>query len=161
MTIEEYKTQIYIQNLESISQFYQLSHTFKTHWQNDRETFFKELAAWIKKNTKASDFSIIFNDIKSKSDEAKPQLTQSVLFTQEDQWHKSPLTQAHLDLVEKYKETCQKPPHIFEVKNQHITLLGSLGKSPFMIMAKCERMTTLQEALITGLFNSLNQLLAK
>jgi hypothetical protein len=151
------------QNFNSVENISKITAHFKDLWKRDRLSFFEELWYWMKRNLAASDLSIIFNDVvhseeKDENNEKKerPKLVQTLLsgakkanFVQGSAKEKE-LMQTYLDKFHDVFEVTEFTPQ----KGQFVAT-AQIERSPMIFMARTTQLNQLQRALLTGLFNGL------
>jgi hypothetical protein len=151
------------QNLNTVENMWKITNHFRDLWKKDRITFFEELWYWMKRNTGATDFTIIFNDLitteeKDENNEKKerPKLTQAILSgTKKANFQQG--TAKEKELMQTYLD---KFHDVFEVtefngsKGQFVAT-AQIERSPMIFMARTAQMNQLQRTVLAGLFNGL------
>lgn len=151
------------QNFNSLENIWKITNHFRDLWKRDRITFFEEMWYWMKRNTGASDMSIIFNDVihteeKDENNEKKdrPKLVQSILSgTKKANFMQGGAKEKELmaTYVDKFHE-------VFEVtefnptKGQFVAT-AQVERSPMIFMARMPQLNQLQRTLLAAVFNGL------
>jgi hypothetical protein len=151
------------QNFNSIEEIWKITNHFRELWKKDRLSFFEELWYWMKRNTGATDFSIIFNDVisseeKDENNEKKerPKLTQALL-TGSKKANFISGSAKEKELMQNYLE---KFHDVFEVTEfngakGHFVATAQIERSPMIFMARTAQLNQLQRTLLAALFNGL------
>ncbi len=151
------------QNFNSLEHIWNITTHFRELWKQDRISFFEELWYWFKRNTGATDLTILFNDVvrteeKDENDEKRerPKLIQSLLSgTKKGNFHQGSakekeLMQNYLDKFHDVFEVTEFHP----VKGQFVAT-AQIERSPMIFMARTAQLNQLQRTLLAALFNGL------
>jgi hypothetical protein len=150
-------------NLSSIENLVPLTQYLKELWTNNRYSFFEELWYLLKTNTKCSELTLVFHDLKQpateeQDKEIKPELTYSSI-----KGKKLPNLQPGSDievaLMENYAQDFNAAFNLTEYSDEKMQLVACarIDLSPVLIMARLTQLTALQQALINGLFKGLQK----
>lgn len=154
---------IMAQNLNSVENFNAHITHFKSLWSKDRITFFEELWYWMKRNTGATELTLIFNDVikaeeKDENNEKKerPKLIQSILsgskkanFLQGGAKEKELMTH----YVDKFHDVFEVTE--FNAQKGQFVATAQIERSPMIFMARASQLNALQRSVLTGIFNGL------
>lgn len=143
-------------NLNSISNMSQVTKYMHGLWTKDRHAFFEELWYLIKTNTKCSELTIVFHDVKGEEDK------ESLCYSQAKGTkvpNIQPGTQIEETLMKEYTNDFSGSFNLTEFNAQkgQLVACAKIDISPILIMARMEEFTPLQNALILGFFNGLQK----
>lgn len=151
------------QNFSSVEHLYKITNHFRDLWKRDRISFFEELWYWVKRNTGATDLTIIFNDVISTEEKdennekrERPKLTQSLLSgTKKANFmhgtaKEKELMQTYLDKFHDVFEITE-----FNASKGQFVATAQIERSPMIFMARTTQMNQLQRTVLASLFNGL------
>ena len=144
-------------NINLLEELFNVIDHLKGLWPNDRTTFFEELWFVVKSNIGASQLKIIYNDIQiGKKEHEKNKLIRGMVDGQKNPIP-TPTTEPEDALMTHYEkefsskfEICEYDPHKGE-----IIMTSTVNTSPILLMAKINRLSRLQKALLGTLFDGL------
>lgn len=151
------------QNFNSIENMWKITNHFRDLWKKDRISFFEEMWYWMKRNTGATDLTMLFNDVisteeKDENNEKKdrPKLTTSLLSgTKKGNFQIG--TAKERELMQNYID---KFHDVFEItefnpsKGQFVAT-AQIERSPIIFMARTAQLNQLQRTLLAAIFNGL------
>ena len=151
------------QNFNSVENLYKITNHFRDLWKKDRISFFEELWYWMKRNTGATDLTIIFNDVisseeKDENNEKKdrPKLVQSILSgTKKGNFQQG--TAKEKELMQSYTDKFHDIFEVTEFNNTKAQFVATaqVERSPMIFMARLPQLNQLQRTLLASLFNGL------
>ncbi len=146
-------------NISLIEEVFKVRNHLLGLYPNDRSGFFEELWFILKSNLGASNLKLIYNDmIKAKNENEKNKLVKVKV-----QGERYPELTSCDEMDEMVLKSYEKEfGNIFEITDYNKTkgqlvVCASIKKSPVLIMANIHQLTRLQKALLTSLFEGLNQ----
>jgi hypothetical protein len=146
-------------NIGLLEELFKVTTHLKELWPNDRITFFEELWFVIRSNIGASSLKIIYNDIQmSKKEHEKNKLVHGVV-NGEKSPIPTPATEAESLLMKHYKNNFNSNFEIteYDPHKGEIIIAATINNSPVLVMAKINRLSRLQKALLGTLFDGLQQ----
>ena len=144
-------------NIGLLEELFKVTTHLKSLWPNDRTTFFEELWFVIRSNIGASSLKIIYNDIQmSKKEHEKNKLVHGVVNGDKNPIP-TPATDAEAPLMVHYKNNFQSNFEIteYDPHKGEIIVTATINTSPILVMAKINRLSRLQKALLGTLFEGL------
>jgi hypothetical protein len=127
-------------------------------WPNDRSGFFEELWFILKSNLGATNLKLIYNDlIKAKNENEKNKLVKVKIVG--ERFPEMTSVDEMDDMVLKNYE--KDFGNIFEITDYNkekgqLVICANIKKSPILIMTNVYQLTRLQKAILTSLFDGLN-----
>lgn len=149
-------------NLNTLSEIFELSEHLKKLWKNDRYAFFHEVWYVLRTNLGCPELKIIFHDVETK--ESKDQETQKhkLIYSVLDADIKAniaPIKGPEEILYKTYEQKFSGPFNVVEYfpdKNE-ATILCIIDRSPMIIMAKVIEFNIIQQTLLSTLFKNLDK----
>jgi hypothetical protein len=144
-------------NIGLLEELFKVVAHLKSLWPNDRTTFFEELWFVVKSNIGASSLKIIYNDIQmSKKEHEKNKLVRGVVNGEKNPIP-TPATEPEEALMNHYEKDFQ---NVFEITEYdphkgEIIITSTINNSPILLMAKINRLSRMQKALLGTLFEGL------
>lgn len=146
-------------NISLIEEIFKVRNHLLGLYPNDRSGFFEELWFILKSNLGASNLKLIYNDmIKAKNENEKNKLVKVKV-----QGERYPELTSCDEMDEMVLKSYEKEfGNVFEITDYNKTkgqlvICASIKKSPVLIMANIHQLTRLQKALLSSLFEGLNQ----
>lgn len=146
-------------NISLIEEIFKVRNHLLGLYPNDRSGFFEELWFILKSNLGATNLRLIYNDmIKAKNENEKNKLIKVKV-----QGERYPELANCDEMDEHILKNYEKDfGNIFEITDYNkakgqLVICASIKKSPVLIMANIHQLTRLQKALLTSLFEGLNQ----
>ena len=146
-------------NLNLVEEIFKTNQHLCSLWPNDRSGFFEELWFIMRSNLAAKNLVIMYNDIiKSKNEHEKNKLIK--VKVRGDRYPELASVTEMDELVLKNYE--KNFGNIFEITDLNlekgqIVICASVKKSPILIMANLFELTRMQKAVLSSLFEGLNQ----
>jgi hypothetical protein len=144
-------------NIGLLEELYKVTTHLKSLWPNDRTAFFEELWFVVKSNIGASSLKIIYNDIlMSKKEHEKNKLVRGVVDGTKNPIP-TPATEPEEALMNHYSKEFNSIFEIIEYDPHkgEIIITSTINDSPILLMAKINRLSRLQKALLGTLFDGL------
>lgn len=144
-------------NLNTVSEIFELTTHLKNYWSKDRYAFFHEVWYFAKKNFGAIETKIYFHDVIEKKDEHdKDKLIITCLDAKNKPDLRKP-TSAEEALYKKYENTLTSNFEVIEnfTDRGEIFISAQINKSPIMMMMKVLEFNQLQETLFKTILKSL------
>lgn len=146
-------------NISLIEEIFKVRNHLLGLYPNDRSGFFEELWFLLKSNLGATNLKLIYNDmIKAKNENEKNKLIKVKV-----QGERYPELANCDEMDEHILKNYEKDfGNIFEITDYNkakgqLVVCATIKKSPVLIMANIHQLTRLQKALLTSLFEGLNQ----
>ena len=144
-------------NINFLEELFKVVAHLKSLWPNDRTSFFEELWFVIRNNIGSTDLKIIYNDLEvGQKERDKNKLVRGVV-SGERSPIPAPASEAEASVMENYEKDFLS---FFDVSEYHpqkgeIIMTSKINNSPVLIMAKVNRFSRLQKALLNALFEGL------
>lgn len=149
-------------NLNTLSEIFELSDHLKKLWVNDRYAFFHEVWFLLRTNLGCPELKILFHDVETK--ESKDQETQKhkLIFSVLDADIKaniSPMKGPEEVIFKNYETKFSGPFNLVEYfpEKNEACILCMIDRSPIIIMAKVIELNIIQETILKTLFKSLER----
>lgn len=146
-------------NISLIEEVFKVRNHLLGLWPNDRSGFFEELWFLLKTNLGANNLKLIYNDmVKSKNENEKNKLIKVKV-----QGERYPELATCDEMDEHVLKSYEKDfGNIFDITDYNkekgqLVICATIKKSPVLIMANIYQLTRLQKALLSSLFEGLNQ----
>jgi len=146
-------------NISLIEEIFKVQIHLLSLWPNDRSGFFEELWFLLKSNLGATNLRLIYNDmVKSKNEHEKNKLVKVKV-----QGDRYPELVSCDEMDEHILKNYEKDfGNIFDITDYNkekgqLVICASIKKSPVLIMANVYQLTRLQKALLSSIFEGLNQ----
>jgi hypothetical protein len=145
-------------NISLIEEMFKVRNHLLSLWPNDRSGFFEELWFILKSNLGATNLKLIYNDlIKAKNENEKNKLVKVKIVG--ERFPEMTSVDEMDDMVLKNYE--KDFGNIFEITDYNkekgqLVICANIKKSPILIMTNVYQLTRLQKAILTSLFDGLN-----
>jgi hypothetical protein len=144
-------------NIGLLEELFKVTAHLKSLWPNERTTFFEELWFVVKSNIGASSLKVIYNDIQmSQKEHVKNKLVRGVVNGEKNPIP-TPATEPEEALMDHYSKEFNSHFEIteYDPHKGEIIITATINNSPVLMMAKVNRLTRLQKALLGTLFDGL------